>query len=341
MRIPKPTTVQALADLLECSFVGDPDTLVTGINEIHRVKPGDLTFADHPKYYKRALESEAAVVLINQSLEPPPGKALLISSAPFLDFNRLLEHFQPSIAPHFTPQEARFPGVEIGAHAVIGEGVHIEPGCVIGHHVVIGPYAYVGQNTVIHPQVYIGPRVYIGTHVVIQPGCVIGSDAFYYKRSPAGSTRLLSKGRVIISDYVEIGANTTIDRGVTSDTYIGDHTKIDNLVQIGHDTYIGRNCQIAAQVGIAGACRIEDDVILWGQVGVPSGIHIGSKATVLAKSGVLTALEGGKVYFGFIAKEVKKAWREIASMGQLPRILRSLTASNGHDRSDEDAALPR
>jgi UDP-3-O-[3-hydroxymyristoyl] glucosamine N-acyltransferase len=140
----------------------------------------------------------------------------------------------------------------------------------------------------------------------------------------------------VIGDYVEIGANTTIDRGVTSDTYIGDHTKIDNLVQIGHDTFIGRNCQIAAQVGIAGACTIEDGVVLWGQVGIPSGIRIGSRATVLAKSGVLTSLESGKVYFGFIAKEVKKAWREIASMGRLPRLLRALDppASNGHLHED-------
>jgi len=336
MRIPKPITARELADLLGCQVLGDPNTLATGINEIHCVKPGDISFADHPKYYKKALESEASIIVINRALEPPDGKALIISPHPFQDFNRLLEYFQPAILPNFSVTEQLFPGVEIGRFVVIGEGTHIEPGCIIGHHVVIGPNSYIGHNTIIHPHVYIGPNVYIGAHVVIQPGCVIGGDAFYYKRSPSGSTRLLSKGRVIIGDHVEIGANTTIDRGVTSDTYIGDHTKIDNLVQIGHDTYIGRNCQIAAQVGIAGACRIEDEVILWGQVGVPSGIHIGPKATVLAKSGVLTALEGGKVYFGFIAKEVKKAWREIASMGQLPRLLRSLSASNGHERPDDE-----
>ncbi len=336
MRIPKPLTAKELADFLECQLLGDPDIVATGINEIHRVKPGDISFADHPKYYRKALESEASIVLINHAMEPPPGKALILSQQPFRDFNRLLEYFQPTIPPTFSALEPQFPGVEIGRHVVIGEGTHIEPGCFIGHNVVIGPYSYIGHNTIIHPNVYIGSHVYIGAHVVIQPGCVIGGDAFYYKRLPSGSTRLLSKGRVIIGDHVEIGANTTIDRGVTSDTYIGDHTKVDNLVQIGHDTHIGRNCQIAAQVGIAGACRIEDEVILWGQVGVPSGIHIGSKATVLAKSGVLTALEGGKVYFGFIAKEVKKAWREIASMGQLPRLLRSLTVPNGHERPDDD-----
>ncbi len=340
MRIPKPITAKELADLLGCQVIGDPSIVATGINEIHRVQPGDISFADHPKYYKKALESDASIVIINQKLDPPADKALLISAQPFQDFNRLLEYFQPTIPPTFPAQEPRFPGVEIGHHVVIGEGTHIEPGCHIGHNVIIGPNAYIGHDTIIHSNVYIGPNVYIGAHVIIQPGCVIGGDGFYYKRSLAGSTRLLSKGRVIIGDYVEIGANTTIDRGVTSDTYIGDHTKIDNLVQIGHDTYIGRNCQIAALVGIAGACRIEDDVILWGQVGVPSGIHIGPKATVLAKSGVLTALEGGKVYFGFIAKEVKKAWREIASMGQLPRLLRSLSSTNGHERPDDNYTLP-
>lgn len=337
MRIPKPTTVREIADLLGCSFAGDADLLVTGINEIHNVKPGDLTFSDHPKYYKKALESEASVILVDQPLDPPPGKALIFSAQPFRDFNRLLEHFQPTILPTFPPQEPAFPNVEFGINVVIGEGAHIEPGCKIGHNVIIGPHAYIAHDTVIYPNVYIGHHVYIGSHVIIQSGCVIGGEAFYYKRNPSGSYRMLSKGRVIIGDHVEIGANTTIDRGVTSDTYIGDHTKIDNLVQIGHDTYIGRNCQIAAQVGIAGACRIEDGVTLWGQVGIPSGIHIGPGATVLAKSGVLTSLEAGKVYFGFIAKEVKKAWREIASMGQLPRLLQALSS---HNHASDENGLP-
>ncbi|MCS6790362.1 MAG: UDP-3-O-(3-hydroxymyristoyl)glucosamine N-acyltransferase, partial [Bacteroidia bacterium] len=253
-------------------------------------------------------------------------------------FNQLLEYFRPTIFPTFAAAAHEFPEVEIGQNVVIGEGTHIEPGCKIGHNTTIGPGCYIGSNTIIYPNVSIGANTYIGSHVVIQSGCVIGGEAFYYKRTPAGSERLLSKGRVIIGDYVEIGANTTIDRGVTSDTYIGDHTKIDNLVQIGHDTVIGRNCQIAAQVGIAGACVIEDDVILWGQVGVPSKIRIGKGSTVLAKSGVLTSLEGGKVYFGFIAKEVKKAWREIASMGRLPRLLRTLDSSSTNGHPDEGSA---
>ncbi|MCS7298009.1 MAG: UDP-3-O-(3-hydroxymyristoyl)glucosamine N-acyltransferase [Bacteroidia bacterium] len=321
-----------IAELVGGSLIGDGEVLVTGINEIHRVEPGDVTFTDVPKYLKRALESPASVILINQIIEAPPGKALIYTPSPFRSFNLLLEHFCPSLTPAFSPSQESYPGVQIGMHVVIGQNTYIEPGCQIGHNTVIGPDCYIGRNTIIYPGVVIGANTYIGSHVVIQSGCVIGGEAFYYKRTPIGSERLLSKGRVIIGDYVEIGANTTIDRGVTSDTYIGDHTKIDNLVQIGHDTFIGRNCQIAAQVGIAGACVIEDGVILWGQVGVPSGVRIGPRATVLAKSGVLTSLEGGKVYFGFIAKEVKKAWREIASMGRLPRLLRVLdpNSSNGH-----------
>ncbi|RMF46324.1 MAG: UDP-3-O-(3-hydroxymyristoyl)glucosamine N-acyltransferase [Bacteroidetes bacterium] len=331
MKIP-PHTARELAELLGCSLIGDPEVQATGISEIHRVEPGDVTFTDVPKYLRKALESPASVILINQEVEAPPGKALLLVPFPFRAFNQLLEHFQPAIPPTFEATTRPFEGVELGHNVVIGEGTYIEPGCKIGHNVVIGPHCYIGHHTHIYPNTTIGPYTHIGHHVVIQSGCVIGGEAFYYKRYPDGAERLLSKGRVVIGDYVEIGAGTTIDRGVTSDTYIGDHTKIDNLVQIGHDTFIGRHCQIAAQVGIAGTCVLEDGVILWGQVGVPSGIRIGARSTVLAKSGVLTSLEGGKVYFGFIAKEVKKAWREIASMGRLPRLLRSLDTSshNGH-----------
>ncbi|MCX7605668.1 MAG: UDP-3-O-(3-hydroxymyristoyl)glucosamine N-acyltransferase [Bacteroidia bacterium] len=339
MKIPIHTASQ-IADILGCSLMGDPAVPVSGINEIHRVGPGDLTFTDVPKYLRRAIESPASVILVNQEIDPPPGKALLLTPFPFRDFNRLLEHFQPTLPPSFTHTSTSFEGVRIGENVVIGEGTYIEPGCSIGHNVVIGPHCYIGRNTLIYPNVTIGAYTYIGSQVVIQSGCVIGGEAFYYKRNPAGSERLLSKGRVVIGDFVEIGANTTIDRGVTSDTYIGDHTKIDNLVQIGHDTFIGRNCQIAAQVGIAGACVIEDGVILWGQVGIPSGIRIGAKATVLAKSGVLTSLEGGKVYFGFIAKEVKKAWREIASMGRLPRLLRALEPPSVNGHSHDELPFP-
>lgn len=339
MKIPTHTAAQ-IADILGGSLIGDPTIPVTGINEIHRVGPGDLTFTDVPKYFRKAMESPASVILINQKVEPPPNKALILTPFPFRDFNRLLEYFQPATLPTFAPTQAHFEGVAIGQNVVIGENTYIEPGCYIGHNTTIGPNCYIGRDTLIYPNVTIGPNCYIGSHVVIQSGCVIGGEAFYYKRNPAGSERLLSKGRVVIGDYVEIGANTTIDRGVTSDTYIGDHTKIDNLVQIGHDTFIGRNCQIAAQVGIAGACVIEDGVILWGQVGIPSGIRIGPRATVLAKSGVLTSLEGGKVYFGFIAKEVKKAWREIASMGRLPRLLRTLDPPNTNGQAHDELSLP-
>ncbi|MGQ9863251.1 MAG: UDP-3-O-(3-hydroxymyristoyl)glucosamine N-acyltransferase [Bacteroidia bacterium] len=335
MKIPTHTLPQ-IAELLGCPYAGPPDLTTTGINEIHRVEVGDITFVDVQKYYRRALQSPASIILINQKIDPPAGKGLIYSSSPFRDFNRLLEYFQPTISPVFAPSTNQFPGVSLGHHVVIGEGVEIGPGCQIGHNVVIGPYTRIAAHTIIHSNVTIYPYTQIGAHVIIHGGCVIGADAFYYKRHENGSIPLQSKGRVVIGNYVVIGANTTIDRGVTSDTFIGDHTKIDNLVQIGHDTIIGKNCQIASQVGIAGACILEDDVILWGQVGIPSGIRIEKGATVLAKSGVLTSLEAGKVYFGFVAKEVKKAWREIATVGQLPQLLRMIEASqNGQADTEE------
>ncbi len=213
MKIP-PHTARELADLLGCSLIGDPEVRATGINEIHRVEPGDVTFTDVPKYLRKALESPASVILINQQVEAPAGKALLLVPFPFRAFNQLLEHFQASIPPTFKATSQRFEGVEIGHNVIIGEGTYIEPGCKIGHNVVIGPHCYIGHHTHIYPNTTIGPYTHIGHHVVIQSGCVIRGEAFYYKRYPDGAERLLSKGRVVIGDYVEIGAGTTIDRGV-------------------------------------------------------------------------------------------------------------------------------
>ncbi|MBI4645115.1 MAG: UDP-3-O-(3-hydroxymyristoyl)glucosamine N-acyltransferase [Bacteroidia bacterium] len=304
MNFTLPLKLKEVAELIKAEYFGDDNILITGINEIHKVSKGDLTFVDHPKYYKKALCSEATTIIINKKITPPEGKSLLFSNDPFRDYNYLVSRF------------SRFErcGQFISPTAEIGEGTVIQPGAFIGNHVTIG------RNCLIHSNVSIYNNTIIGNKVIIHAGTVIGSDAFYYKRRADGYDKLLSCGNVIINDKVEIGANCTIDRGVSGDTIIGEGTKLDNLIQIGHDTVIGKNCLFAAQVGIAGVVVIEDNVILWGQVGVSKDLKIGKGAVVLAQSGVGKTLEGGKVYFGSPVIEARDKMKEIVYLRKLPEL---------------------
>ena len=268
MKFSKVHSLQEIAKIIDCEFVGDANFPIYGMNEIHVVTPGDIVFVDHPKYYDKALKSAATIVLINKEVDCPEGKALLISDDPFRDFNKLTRHFKPFQATN----------VAIAVSAQIGEGTIIQPNCFIGNHVKIG------KNCLIHPNVIMYDHTVIGDNVIIHAGTILGSDAFYYKKRPEGYDQLLSGGRVVIKDNVTIGALCTFDRGVTGDTTIGEGTKIDNQVHLGHDTVVGKNCLIASQTGIAGCVIIEDEVTIWGQVGITSGVTIATKTMLFAQS---------------------------------------------------------
>jgi UDP-3-O-[3-hydroxymyristoyl] glucosamine N-acyltransferase len=308
MKFNRSHTLKEIAEIIGTPYVGADNFLVLGMNEIHVVTPGDIVFVDHPKYYDKALQSAATVVLINKEVECPKGKALLISDDPFRDFNTLTRHFRPFVAAtaHIAPS------------STIGEGTVIQPNCFVGNHVTIG------KNCLIHASVSIYDHTVIGDHVIIHAGTVLGADAFYYKKRPEGFDQLLSGGRVVIEDHVDIGAACTIDKGVTGDTTIGAGTKIDNQVHVGHDTIIGKKCLIAAQTGIAGCVVIEDEVTLWGQVGVTSGITIQSKAVIMAQSGISKTLEGGKSYFGTPAEESRDKMKQMVNIKRIPEILEKL-----------------
>ena len=244
-------------------------------------------------------------------MECPAGKALLVVEQPFEAYLKIVRHFRP-----FTPATSL-----ISETAVIGEGTYVAPNASIGHHTVIGKDCFIAPGVVILDHCVIGDRV------VIQAGSVIGSDAFYYntkKDREVWYKRMESCGRVILEDDVEIGANCTIDRGVTHDTIIGKGTKIDNMVHLGHDTVVGKNCLIAAQVGVAGAVQIEDGVTIWGQVGVNKTLTIGSNAVVLGQAGVTASIEGGKVYMGFPAEEAGIKRRELVWIKRIPEIWEKL-----------------
>lgn len=308
MKFPKPHTLKEIAELLGCPFVGDADFPVLGMNEIHVVTPGDIVFVDHPKYYDKALNSAATIILINKEVDCPGGKGLLVSDDPFRDFNKLTHHFKPFKASDLA----------ISASAKIGKNTIIQPNCFIGNHVVIG------DNCIIHSNVSIYDDTIIGNNVIIHAGTVLGSSAFYYKNRPEGFDQLQSGGRVIIEDHVHLGALCTIDRGVTGDTIIGEDSKLDNQIQVGHDTVIGKKCLIASQTGIAGCVIIEDEVTIWGQVGITSAITIGTKAIISAQSGVSKSLEGHKSYFGTPADDFRSKYKEIAAIRQIPEIIKQL-----------------
>ncbi|WP_396191428.1 UDP-3-O-(3-hydroxymyristoyl)glucosamine N-acyltransferase [Flavobacterium sp.] len=308
MKFSKIHSLKEIAEIIGCHYIGSDDFPVYGMNEIHVVEPGDIVFVDHPKYYDKALQSAATIVLINKEVECPEGKALLISEDPFRDFNTLTKHFRPFQATDKA----------IAISAVIGEGTYIQPNCFIGNHVKIG------SNCIIHSNVTIYDGCIIGDNVIIQAGTILGADAFYYKKRPEGYDQLLSGGRVVIENNVGIGALCTIDKGVTGDTTIGEGTKIDNQVHVGHDTVIGKKCLIAAQTGIAGCVIIEDEVTLWGQVGTTSGITIGAKAVVLGQTGVTKSIEGGKSYFGTPIEESREKLKQLANIKRIPEILKNL-----------------
>lgn len=308
MKFPRTYALQEIAALINAESIGALDFPVLGMNEIHVVENGDIVFVDHPKYYQKALDSAATIVLINKKVDCPEGKALLISDDPFRDFNKLTQHFSPF-------QKATS---VIANDAIIGANTVIQPNVFIGNNVTIG------ENCRIHPNVAIYDNCRIGNNVIIHAGTVLGADAFYYKRRPEGYDRLRSGGRVVVEDNVEIGAACTIDRGVTGDTLIKEGSKLDNQIQVGHDTVIGKHCLIASQCGIAGCVVVEDEVTLWGQVGVTSGITIGAKAVVLAQTGISKPLEGGKTYFGSPVEEAREKLKQLAHVKRIPDMLQKL-----------------
>ena len=316
MHFEKPVPVREIARLIGARVIGNSEGAARGINEIHKVEEGDLVFVDHPKYYEKCINSAATFIIINKETTFPEGKTLLLVEEPFEAYLKIIQHFRP-----FQPILK-----SISDSAVIGKDTVIMQGAVIGNHVRIG------DNCIIHPNVVIMDHCVVGNHVIIQAGTVIGSDAFYYNKKTNRDVhykKMLSGGRVVIEDWVEIGANCTIDRGVTSDTVLGAGSKLDNLIHLGHDTVLGKNCLLAAQVGIAGATTLEDEVILWGQVGVNKTITIEKGAEVMGKSGVTNSLEGGKKYMGFPLGDVHSKRREYVWIKRIPELWEKVMGKTG------------
>lgn len=312
MKLLNPVSVAWLSTLIDAEIIGNQQLKVTGINEIHQVEKGDMVFVDHPKYYSTCLNSDATCIIINdKSVTIPEGKTLLFCMDPFEAYLKIVAHFKP-----FIPCNKA-----ISEDAVIGEGTILMP------NVFIGPNVKMGKNCLLYPGVTILADTLIGDDVIIQANTVIGSDAFYYntkKNRPSWYKKLVSCGRVVIQDKVEIGAGCTIDRGVSGDTIIGMGTKMDNMIHVGHDTQIDANCLLAAGVAIAGGVIIKSGVTLWGQVGVSKTLTIGENAVVLGQSGVTGSLKANKVYMGFPAEDAGIKRREYVWIKRIPELWKKM-----------------
>src|SRR5688572_6422186 len=311
MQFPSPVSVQWIAELIGATVKGNLNGQATGINEIHKVEPGDIVFVDHPKYYNKCINSDASFIIINKKTEVPAEKTLLVTDEPFEAYLKLVHHFRP-----FVPSLKM-----ISDTARIGEGTVIMPNVFAGNNVCIG------KNCIVHPNVTIYDDCIIGNNVVIHSGTIIGSDAFYFnakKNRDVWFKKMHSCGRAVIDDDVEIGAGCTIDRGVSADTKIGAGTKLDNMIHIGHDVVIGKNCLLAAQVGIAGNSVIGNGVTIWGQAGISKTLTIGDNAVILAQSGLGENVEAGKVYFGTPAGPALQKQKELIWIKRIPEIWKKL-----------------
>jgi UDP-3-O-[3-hydroxymyristoyl] glucosamine N-acyltransferase len=304
------------------------DLVVTGIAALDRARSSDLMYLDNTKYGDRLATTRGGVCLTTDRFaeHAPPEVTVLCTAQPFRDFvvvSRKL--FPDALRPRsLFDTEGVAPGAIVHPAAEIEDGATIDPGAVIGPRAAIGSGTVIGATAVIGPGVQIGRdcsvgpgasimHALIGDNVTLHGGCRIGQDGFRYHPSAKGHVKVPQVGRVIIQDNVEIGANTAIDRGSMGDTVIGEGTKIDNLVQIGHNCTIGRHCIICAECGFSGSVVLGDNVALGGQVGLADHITLGEGAVVGAKSGVMSNIPAGQQWFGYPAMPGRDYLRLLAN----------------------------
>jgi len=303
---------------------GNNEYNISGIAGIKDAGDNDITFYTEKRYKKYLKKTKAGCIILSERKETS-AKNIIVHPDPFLAIIKIawwFSHHQEKL-----PQEIQKPAVikgTIGKKVGIGPFSVIEEGAVLSDDVHIGAYVYigkrvkVGKGTLIYPGVKIMENTEIGRDVIIYSGVIIASDGFGYINRSGKNIKIPQLGRVIIEDEVEIGANTTIDRGTFGDTIIGKGTKIDNLVQIGHNVKIGKDCIIIAQTGIGGSADIRDNVIIAGQVGIVDHIKIGKGAKITAKSAVTKSIPPYSVYSGIPARDRKKVLKVIASLYRNP-----------------------
>ena len=348
---PTPLTLGEIAELTGAELRGDPARQICGIAPLERAGPGELAFLDNPAYVAAfaASTAEACLVAPKFAGHAPSDLAVLVSPEPYRAFAKVAARLYPDAmmpAPAFEERGVA-PGAVVHPTARLEAGVAVDPGAVIGPRAEIGSGTVIAANAVIGPDVRIGRGgavgagasihyALVGDGVIIHPGARIGQDGFGFALGAGGHLKMPQVGRVIIQDRVEIGANTTIDRGANRDTIVGEGTKIDNLVQIAHNVVIGRHCVIVAQTGISGSATLEDFVVLGGHVGVVGHVRIGTGAQIAGSSNVREDVPPGSRWGGTPARPMRTWFREMAVLRRLARQRGSDNGSNGAEGRREE-----
>jgi UDP-3-O-[3-hydroxymyristoyl] glucosamine N-acyltransferase len=334
-----------LADIaaLAGAAAAEPDRLFHGVAPLQSAGPADVSFLDNRRYAGLLAGTKAGAVILHPDFaaDVPPGTAAIVTPEPYVGWAKIAALFHPPVGPEWGIHPAAIvdplaelgAGVEIGPHAVIGAGAIIGQGSIIGPLSVIGPGVVIGPASRIHAQVTISHAI-IGAGVTIYPGARIGQDGFGFAITQTGFVPVPQLGRVIIGNGVEIGANTTIDRGSAQDTVIGDGVHIDNLVQIGHNVNIGRASVIVAQAGVSGSTVIGDQVMIAAQAGLAGHLTVGDKARVGAQSGVMTDVPAGQEFLGAPAQPARAFFREVVTLRKLATAGRKLVNRNPDKASD-------
>jgi UDP-3-O-[3-hydroxymyristoyl] glucosamine N-acyltransferase len=325
-----------IAGVVGGTWEGGSDPELTGVAPLERAGPTDLSFLAHPRYQSYVDASRAAAILVTSALaDRTPSHLPRIVVA---DVHRALADLLPRLYPPPVQKAGIHATAVVGRSVVIGEGVSVGPYAVIGDrtvignrarigaHVVVGDDCDVGEDVVLHPHVTLYPRVALGARSILHTGVRAGVDGFGYAFTGTGHRKVPQVGRCVIGTDVEIGANTTIDRGSIGTTEIGNGVKIDNLVHIAHNVRIGDLSIIVAQVGIAGSTTIGKGVTLAGQAGVPGHTTIGDGATIAAQAGVFGDVPPGETWSGYPARPHREALRSQAGLARLPRILTRIRA---------------
>lgn len=324
----KTLTISDIIDITGCDVADHVDTSTNFLDvaALSTATDKEISFLDNIKYKNDFAETKAGACFVSPKFVDlaPKNLICLISKSPYKAYALTAQVFYPEKKPetkistsaHIPASATVGDGATIGENVYIGENVKIgknawiEPNAVIENSVIIGDHCHIGSNTTVSHSI-------IGDHVRLYPGVKVGQDGFGFAIDLAGHVKVPQLGRVIIEDHVQIGSNTTIDRGAGPDTVIGQGTWIDNLVQIGHNVVIGRGCIIVAHVGISGSTVIEDFVAIGGQVGIAGHLRIGAGARIGAQAGVMNNLEGGKEYMGSPAFEKAHFFRQVAALNRL------------------------
>jgi UDP-3-O-[3-hydroxymyristoyl] glucosamine N-acyltransferase len=321
-----------LAALVKGELEGGADPEITGVAPLDRAEETDLSFLAGPKYLKYVDSSRAGLLLVSRKLAPRVTRPL--PRIVVEDAHRALAAILPALSPETVPEPGVHAtaivsrGARIGAGSSIGAYAVIRNGAVLGERVRVGPCCVigagctVGDDAILHDHVTLYPDVHLGARCILHSGVRVGVDGFGYAFIEGKHRKVPQVGTCVIGDDVEIGANSTIDRGSVGATEIGAGTKIDNLVHIAHNVRIGENCLIIAQVGIAGSTIVGNNVTLAGQAGINGHIHIGDGATVAAQAGAFGDVPPGEVYSGYPARPHRESLRALASAARLPQLIK-------------------